>query len=126
MRWVRFGLVVVLAVELAVWEAFLVAARPLGWPLPVAALLAVVGNVGLGTAGARALRSRWGAVVPGILWLAIALTLGSGRTEGDRIVPDTLRGLAFLLLGTLAAAGVAGSAGAKPTPRTTPGGQDGR
>lgn len=122
MRWVRFGLVVVLAIELAVWEAFLVPARPFGWPLPVAAALAVVGNLALGTAGARSLGSRWGAAIPGIVWLVVALTFGSGRSEGDRIVPDTVRGLAFLLLGTLAAAGVAGAAGAKPAPRATPDG----
>lgn len=121
MRAVRFALVVVLAVELAVWEAFLVAARPLGLAFPVAGLLAVVGNVGLGVAGARVLGARAGAVVPGVVWLAIALTLGTGTAEGDRVVPDTVRGLAFLLLGTLAAAGVVGGLRLRATPAASGG-----
>ena len=121
MRAVRFALVVVLAVELAVWEAFLVAARPFGVAFPVAAVLAVVGNVALGVAGARAVGARFGAAVPGVLWLAIALVLGTGRAEGDRVVPDSLRGLAFLLLGTVAAAGVVGALRFRATPAGSPG-----
>ena len=48
-----YTLVLVLTVELALWESFLVAARPFGIALPVSAVLAVVGNVVLGRAGAR-------------------------------------------------------------------------
>ena len=117
MRALRYALVVVLAVELAVWESFLVAARPFGVAFPVAGLLAVVGNVGLGVAGARTAGARAGAVVPGVVWLVVALVLGSGTSEGDRVVPDTVRGLAFLLLGTVAAAGVVGVIGVRATPR---------
>ncbi len=134
MRVLRFGLVVVLACELAVWEAFLVGARPWGVAVPVSAFLAVVGNVSLGVAGARALGSRAGAVVPGVLWLAIVLGLASSRPEGDVVVPDTLRGLSFLLLGTLAAAGTVGVTGGRPgaglpqqiAPVPTPEALDGR
>jgi len=118
--------VLVLTVELAVWEAFLVAARPFGTGFPLAALLAVVGNVLLGVAGARVLGSRTGAVIPGVIWLAIALLLGSGRPEGDAVVPETVRGLAFLLLGTLAAAGVVGALRNQQDPGATPGSPDGR
>jgi hypothetical protein len=102
-------LVLALSVELAVWESFLVGARPFGVAFPISAVLAVVGNVILGRAGARVLRRRAGAVGPGIVWLAVALTIGSSRPEGDTIVPDTLRGLAFLLAGTVSAALVVGS-----------------
>lgn len=115
-----YGVVLVLAVELAVWECFLVGARPFGTAFPIAALLAVVGNVTLGLAGARVLGSRTGAVLPGMLWLAIALLFGSGRSEGDTVVPETARGLAFLLLGTLAAAGVAGATGSRHGLGATP------
>lgn len=125
-RALAYALVLVLAVELAVWGAFLVAARPLGTDLPLAALVAVVGNVALGVAGARVLGSRTGAVIPGVLWLGIALLLGSGRPEGDAIVPQTFRGLAFLLLGTIAAAGVVGSVRGGTAPGATPPGPDGR
>lgn len=111
MRVLRFGLVVVLACQLAVWEAFLVGARPWGLPLPVSALLAVVGNVVLGVVGARTLGNRIGAVVPAALWLIIVLGLASSRAEGDVVIPDSVRGLAFLLLGTLAAAAPVGITG---------------
>ena len=107
----RFGLVLLLGCQLVVWEAFLVGARPFGLALPVAAVLAGVANLALGLAGARALGSRTGAVVPGVLWLACALVLSSRRAEGDVIVPNTGRGTAFLLVGTLAAAAVVGAGG---------------
>jgi hypothetical protein len=109
-----YTVVLVLAVELAVWGAFLTGARVFGFPLPVAALVAAVGNVSLGIAGASVLRRRLGAIVPGVVWLGIALTLGSRKTEGDVVVGGDLRGLAYLLVGTIAAAAVVGVAGARP------------
>ena len=115
-----FALVVVVTVELAVWESFLVPARLWGHALPVAAALAVPGNVVLGLTGARVLRRQAGAVIPGAIWLAIALALGSRRPEGDLIVTGTLRGLAFLLAGTLAAAAAIGAAGGRRQVRTSP------
>ena len=108
-----YALVLVLTVELAVWEAFLVGARVFGQPLPVSALLAGVANIGLGVAGARVLRRRVGAVLPGVIWLGIALTLGTKRAEGDLVVTGSFRGLAFLLVGTVAAAAVVGVTGAR-------------
>lgn len=121
-----YALVVVLAVEAAVWESFLVGARPLGTTLPVAALLAAVGNVGLGVSGARVLRRRAGAAVPGLIWLVIALELGSKRTEGDLVVPDSGRGVAFLVVGALTAAVVVGASRPRGEARATPGGLTGR
>ena len=126
MRTTTYGVLLVLAAELAVWEAFLVGARPLGTGFPLAALLAVAGNVALGLAGAAVLGSRAGAVWPGVLWLLVALTLGSGRAEGDRVVPDSLRGFAFLLLGTVTAAVVVGAVRPATAPATTPGAAPGR
>jgi hypothetical protein len=118
-RLASYLLVLVLALEVAVGEAFLVAARPFGEPLPVAALAAVVGNVALGRLGARVLgRPAPGAAGPGLVWLVAALALGSGAPGGDRVVPGTGRGLAFLVAGAAAAAGVvavtAGKNGASP------------
>lgn len=115
-----YALVLVLAVELAVWECFLVGARPFGKPLPVAALLAVVANLVLGAAGARVVRRRVGAAAPGVIWLALALTLGTNGPGGDRVVLQDGRGLAFLLLGTVSAAMVAGAAGVPKAVRATP------
>jgi hypothetical protein len=125
-RWAAaasFTLVVVLAVELAVWGCFLVAARPFGVGLPVAAVVALVGNLGLGVVGARILQRVVGAVVPGALWLVIVLRLASRTNEGDTLVPASLRGYAFLGVGAVAAAVAVGLAmGTRATPR----GPDGR
>lgn len=114
---VRYALVLVLALELACWEAFLTGARPFGHPVPVAAGLAAVGNLALGGAGARVLGRPLGAALPGLLWLAVALALGTGTAAGDVIVPDNGRGVAFLLVGAAAAAtAVALAAGRPRTP----------
>jgi hypothetical protein len=104
-----YALVLVLAFLLAVWGAFLV---PLRWGsvlLPVAVLIAVVGNFVLGRAGGRLL-GRAGALGPGLVWLTVALIAGSRRDEGDLIVPGTLPGLAFLMLGAVSAAVAYGAA----------------
>lgn len=102
-RAASYALVLVLSVELAVWGSFLVASRPFGYAFPVAALVALVGNLAVGVAGARVLGRPLGAVVPGLIWLGIALSFGSGTSEGDRVVTTSFRGFAFLVAGTLAA-----------------------
>jgi hypothetical protein len=122
-RFVRYALVLVVALELAVGECFLVAARPFGHPWPLAAVAAVAGNVVLGLAGARVLGRAAGAGGPGLVWLAVALTLGSGPAEGDRVVPNSGRGLAFLVAGAAAAAAVVAvttARGSGPKNGTTP------
>lgn len=119
-RAASYALVLVLSVELAVWGSFLVASRPFGYAFPVAALIALVGNVAVGVAGARVLGRPLGAVIPALLWLGIALSFGSGTTEGDRVVVTTFRGVAFLIVGTLAATIPIGVI------RTTPRGPAGR
>lgn len=98
-----FLLVLLLALELAVWESFLVAARPFGSTLPLAAALAVVGNLAVGVGGARVLRRPLGAAAPGLVWLVVAVVLGTKTAEGDVVVTNTFRGMAFLLAGTAAA-----------------------
>ena len=113
MRRVGFVVLLVLALELAVWEAFLVMTRPLGRPLPLAAVLAVVGNLALGRAGAALLARPLGAALPGLLWLAVALGLGMQRAEGDVVVTESGRGLAFLFGGAIAAAVATATASAR-------------
>ena len=98
-----YGLVLFLALLLAVWGAFLV---PLRWGtvvLPVSWVVAAAGNLVLGRVGARLL-GRPGAIGPGVVWLVVALTLGSKRSEGDLIVPGTTPGLVYLLVGAVAGA----------------------
>jgi len=124
-RVASYALVLVLGVELAVWEAFLVAARPFGTALPLAAAVALLGNLVVGVAGGRVLGRPLGAVVPGVLWLVVALLLGTKTAEGDVVVTGTFRGMAFLLVGTAAAAVPIGLAAAHREgtfrARTTPG-----
>jgi hypothetical protein len=115
-----YTLVVVLSIELAVWESFLTGARPFGTALPVSAALTVVGNVVLSVAGARLLRRRLGAIIPSLLWLGIALTLGGTGPGGDRVVLQDGRGLSFLLLGAVAAAVVVGAIDDGRRVRATP------
>lgn len=105
-----YALVLVLTLLLAVWGAFLVPLRLWGVPLPVSWLLAAVGNGAVGWAGGRLLGPP-GAAFPGLLWLAVALTLGSQRAEGDLIVPGTLPGVGFLVVGAIASAVAFGVAG---------------
>ena len=111
--WGAYVLVLLLTVVLAVWGAFLVPLRFGTVPLPASWLVAAVGNGLLGWAGGRLL-GRPGALVPGLLWLAIALTLGSKRAEGDLVVPGTVPGLVFLLVGALASAVAYGLAPRSP------------
>lgn len=106
-----FALVLVVSLELVLWEAFLTEARPFGVALPVSAALAVVGNLALGTAGARVVRSVAGAVVPGVVWLVVALSFGTETAAGDRVVLETWRGVTFLLAGAAAAAVAVGWSG---------------
>jgi hypothetical protein len=95
-----------LAAVLAVIGAFLSPSmpRPLGIPVPIGVLVAVVGNLGLGMLGSRWTSSRTAPVLSALIWVVIALLLGSSRPEGDLVVTGSGRGVAFLLLGTAAAA----------------------
>ena len=103
MRSLRYTLVLVLALELAVWESFLVAARPFGEPLPLSALLAALGNLALGALGARVLGTPAGAAAPGLVWLLPAVLLSVTGPGGDVVVTGGWRGIAFLVAGAAAA-----------------------
>jgi hypothetical protein len=95
--------VLVLAVQLAVWGAFLVPLRIGGATVPVSLVVAAVGNVLLALVAGRLLGGV-GALAPGVVWLLVAFTLGSRRSEGDLVVPGTLVGTLFLAVGVLASA----------------------
>ena len=103
LTWVSYALVLLLALLLAVWGAFLVPLRVGTVPVPVSWVIAIVGNGVLGWVGGRLLGRR-GAAGPGIVWLVVALTLGSQRAEGDLVVPGTVPGLVFLVAGAIAGA----------------------
>ena len=104
MRWLGYLVLLALAVELALWESFLVGARPFGTTLPVSAALAVVANLVLGRVGAAVVGRPVGAAVPGLLWLGVTLTLGTRTAAGDLVVTNTFRGVSLLIGGAAAAA----------------------
>ena len=90
-----------LAFLLAVFGAFLVPTTPVTG-CSVGVVIAVVGNVALGTAGRRLTGSTAGAVVPAVVWLVVALGLASGRREGDVVLTTGGPSIAFLILGAMA------------------------
>lgn len=95
-------LVLVLALLVTVWGAFLLPLRIAGHLAPVSLLVVTAGNLLLGLA-AGVLGGRPGAAGPGLLWLGVALTLGSRREEGDVIIAGGTVNSGYLLLGALAA-----------------------
>jgi hypothetical protein len=115
-RCAAYALVLLLTFLLAVWGSFLVPFRVGGTLVPVSLLLAVLGNVAVGRAGGR-LGGTTGALVPGLLWLAVALTLASRRAEGDVVVPGSPIGLLFLLTGAIGSAVAYGMTVIEPRPR---------
>jgi hypothetical protein len=101
-------LVVVLAAWLALVEVFWLPLRLFGVLVPVSVAAAVAGNLLLVALAARLTGSRVAAVLPALTWLVVAVAASIRRPEGDLIVTGSgalgLIGLAFLLLGVVAAA----------------------
>jgi peptidoglycan/LPS O-acetylase OafA/YrhL len=116
-----FVLAVLLTVLLALWGAFLVPFRIGGTLVPVSWLLAGTGNYLLGRWSGQLLGRR-GAGTVGLLWFALAFTLGSTRDEGDLVVTGDLPGLVFLLAGGVASAVAFGTTPREPAGRSPSGG----
>ena len=120
-------LAVVVATWLALVEVFWLPWRVGGVPVPVSVLAAVVGNLLLVDAARRLSGSRLVAVLPAVVWLAIAVTAAMRRPEGDLLLPggDALTStvnLGYLLLGVVAAAFAVGRALGTPVVRPPAGG----
>lgn len=103
---------IVLGAVLGIWGAFLVPLRLPGGVEGLSVAIAVVGNLGAGLLGGIGTGTRLGAGLPGLAWLVVAVLAGVSRPEGDLVVPGGLPadpgvgtvGMAFLLLGAVAAA----------------------
>mgnify|MGYP001611980180 CR=1 FL=1 len=121
-----YALVLLLALELAVWECFLITARPFGYPVPVAPALALAANVLLARAAARAAGTARGAVGPAVVWLGVVMVFALPGPLGDVVVPGNARGVVFLVIGMLSAVGAVSLSGTKRASRTTPAPQTGR
>ena len=109
-RWAVAGRVVggvlvsLAAIELAALECFLVPLRAGRVVIPVAVVVAVLGNAVLPRLAVAASGRRGVALLPPVLWLAVVFVFAAPRPEGDLIVPGTWSGLAFLFLGAIGAA----------------------
>ena len=116
-------LVVVAAAWLALVEVFWLPLKAGVVPVPLSVLAAVAGNLLLVRLAHRLSGSRVVAVLPAVVWLVVALAAMVRRPEGDLVLAGSgatgTVGLAFLLLGVLAAAFAAGRVLAAPA------GQDG-
>jgi hypothetical protein len=125
-RGLGYALVLLLAVELAVWECFLVPLRVYGVPIPVAAAAAVAGNVVLGRRAARIAARPLGALGPSACWVVVAVGFSLGGPLGDAVVPGNLRGTVFLVAGLVSAVTVIGRVGTPLPTGATPAAPSGR
>ena len=111
-------LAVVVAAWLALVEAFWLPLRAGAVPIPLSVLAAVVGNLLLVPLAHRLSGSRAVAVLPGIVWLVVALGATVRRPEGDLVLVGSGVtggvGLAFLVCGVVAAAFAVGRVLAAP------------
>jgi hypothetical protein len=116
----------VLTVAVAGWltivEVFWLPLRVAGVPVPVSVLAAVAGNLLLVAAARRLSGSRAVAVLPALVWLAVALAGAMRRPEGDLLITGgdaatQVVNLGFLLLGVVAAAFAVGRALGTPVVR---------
>lgn len=127
---VAWGIVAVLVAGwLALVEVFWLPLRIGGVLVPLSVLAAVVGNLMLIGAAQRLSGSRVVAVLPGLVWLVVAVAAMMRRPEGDLVLTGggatgTIN-LLFLLLGVTAAAFGIGRALAGPRRRPLPAGPDG-
>jgi hypothetical protein len=104
-----WGLTAVLvAAWLALVEVFWLPLRLGGVLVPLSIVVAVVANLLIPAAALRWSGSRLVAVLPLLTWLVVAVAAMTRRPEGDLVMNGVgasgVVGLAFLLLGTLAAA----------------------
>lgn len=111
-RRVLGGLLVLgLAAVCAILEVFYLPLRAGTVLLPLSVVAAVAGNVAFTRAMYEVAGSVWAALLPGAVWLAVIGRAAIARPEGDLLITDggastatAVVNLAFLLLGSLAAA----------------------
>lgn len=106
----RAGFVATLAVlavvggELGLLGAFLALSAPrvLGVAVPLGPLVGVVGNLLVGRWVIRSTGLRAAVLAPALGWLAAVLPMSASRPEGDLVITNDPKGMAFILLGALA------------------------
>ncbi len=78
----------------------------LGQLLSAGLLIAILVNPALSFAGLRTAGTRLAAALPMVGWLVAVLPMLSSTSDGDNILPNNLRSIAFVLLGAIGFAGV--------------------
>ena len=94
------GIVTVWAATLlAIVESFLVPARIGDAHVPLAGLIAVVGNVALPLLMLYLTRHRLVALLPGLAWFVVVIMATSPTSEGDLIITSMWTGVVLLIAG---------------------------
>jgi hypothetical protein len=91
------------ALILAVLECLYVNLRIGRTPVPLAQIVAMLGNLGLPWAMSKLTGRRGTALIPALLWGVIAVVFAASGPGGDVVVPGNWQGI-FLLLGGAGAA----------------------
>jgi hypothetical protein len=99
-----------LAIATAVWETVLspmhVTIGHSTFRLPIALLIAVVGNAGIVFFTHQVTGKLGLAMIPAVAWLIVVFTAGTKTSEGDLLITgDNWVGITLILLGSLAWAG---------------------
>lgn len=95
---------VVIGLELGYLGGFLTLSAPrvLGVSIPVGPLVGLLGNLAVGRWVVQATGVRATVVALAVGWLVAVVPLSTTRAEGDLVITNDGKGLAFLLLGALA------------------------
>jgi len=96
-------LVGLVAALLALLECFYVNLRIGATPVPLAQVVAALANLALPFVMYRVTGRRGLAVIPGLIWIVIALILAARGPGGDVVVPGNWQGILLLLAGAGAA-----------------------
>ena len=102
-RTASYVLIVILAVELSAWGAFMVPLRAGGVPIPLGPAIAVVSNFFLVRAGVRVWGGWPGGMIVLSLWLLLSAEFGSAR-HGSLVLNSGPMSYVYLLGGTGAGA----------------------
>ena len=96
-------LVGLVAALLALLECFYVNLRIGATPVPLAQVVAALANLALPFVMYRVTGRRGLSIVPGVIWIVIALILAARGPGGDVVVPGNWQGILLLLAGAGAA-----------------------
>lgn len=112
-RWATYAVLVAIGVELGLIGAFLSLQvwHLQGVAVPAGPVVAALANLLTGLWAVRITGNRSAGIAPALGWLGTVMLLSTSRSEGDLVVTNSGKGVAFLLVGALAWALAAVAAG---------------